>query len=339
LPSALVTGATGLLGSHLVERLLAEGWRVRALVRSPGSARWLAERGVELREGDVLGRESVARAAAGCEAVFHAAAAIMARGGWEAYRRANVEGTRNAVEAAVGVGARLLHVSSVAVYGPEARYHAPDGGATDEETELRPLPAHAFYARSKREAEALALDAHRRGRTWVAAVRPCVMYGPRDRQFVPRVARTLSLGVAPLPGGGRATLAVVQAANVADGAVRAAASDLAGGRVYNLANDYAVTLVDFVRLAAGGLGRRVRPVPVPAWLVRTAMALVRGAARVLPALSVISSASLDFLVRDNPFSSERARHELGWAPAVRPDVGVPEAFRWWRERHRGGSAA
>ena len=80
-PLSLVTGATGLVGSHVVERLLADGGAVRALVRDEGGAAWLARLGAELRVGDVLDAESVRRAAAGCAVIHHAAAWVGARGG------------------------------------------------------------------------------------------------------------------------------------------------------------------------------------------------------------------------------------------------------------------
>ncbi|HEX5580839.1 MAG TPA: NAD-dependent epimerase/dehydratase family protein, partial [Gemmatimonadaceae bacterium] len=182
---ALVTGATGLVGSHLVERLRAGGWTVRALTRNPSAARGaLAALDAEPVAGDVLDAQSFADAARGCDAVVHAAALITARGGWDAYDATNVRGTRNAVAAARAAGARLLHVSSVAVYGAGTRYGHGDHGTT-EDLPLAALPVHEWYARSKRESEALVLDAHRRGELWAAAIRPSVLYGPRDRQFVP----------------------------------------------------------------------------------------------------------------------------------------------------------
>ena len=335
MPAALVTGATGLVGSHLVERLARDGWRVRALVRDPERARWLAESGSDLVVGDVLDAERFAAAAVGCDVIFHAAATVTARGfTYEAYRRPNVGGARNAVAAARRAGARLLHVSSVAVYGPTARYDRGPGG-TDEEAPLAPLPTAAYYARSKREAEALILDAHRRGEVWATAVRPCVIYGRRDRQFVPRVGRVLRLGVAPLPGSARARLAIVHAANVADGAVRAAGADAAGGRAYNLANDFDLPVADFCRLAGAGLGRRVRLIRFPTPLARAVLALGKLAVTAVRGRGpgFMLDGTVDFLTRDNPFTSERARRELGWAPAVRPADAVPDAFRWWREHH------
>ncbi len=334
MPLALVTGATGQVGSYIVERLRADGWRSRALVRTTAAAEWLAAEGVELARGDVLDAASFRDAAAGCDAIFHAAAAVTARGGWEYYREANVGGTRNAIDAAAANGARLLHVSSVAVYGGAARY---GDRPTDENTPLAPLPESAFYARSKRESERLVLDAHASGRIWATAVRPDVIYGRRDRQFVPRLASVLERGFFPVINGGVSTLAVVHAASVADGAVRAIGTASAGGQAYNLANDFPVTVTEFARLAGEGLSRRVRLLSFPVSLARPALAAVRGVMRATGsgAIAAQSEGTLDFLSRDNPFTSERARRELSWAPQVKPDVGVPDAFRWWKEhRHR-----
>src|SRR5205085_185402 len=117
LPRALVTGATGLVGSHIAEQLVASGWSVRALVRR--ESRWLDSAGVEQKVGDVLDAASFSAAARGCDTIFHNAAAITDRGGWETYRRLNVDGTRAAIDAAADAGARLLQLSSVAVYGPD----------------------------------------------------------------------------------------------------------------------------------------------------------------------------------------------------------------------------
>lgn len=333
LPTALVTGATGLLGSYIVERLRAGGWSVAALVRDPSRAESLRYAGVEVRAGDILDASTFASAARGADAVFHAAAAIMPRGGWEEFRRVNVDGTRNAVAAASQAGARLLHVSSVGVYGPASRY-TTTGARTDEAVALRPLPPGALYARSKREAEALALEAHARGVVWASAVRPAVTYGRRDRQFVPRVGRLLERGFAPVIRGGRSVLAIVHGANVADAAVRAVASDLAGGKAYNVANDFPVSVRDFYALAAEGIGRRIRLIPVPMSVAGVALRIARKVGPLVlgSRMNVVTeSSSLDFITRDNPFSSDLARRELGWAPSVRPEVGIPDAFRWWAD--------
>jgi nucleoside-diphosphate-sugar epimerase len=195
MPTALVTGATGLLGNHVVQRLQRDGWQVRALVRDATRADALSRAGITLATGDTLEPTSFARAARGCDVVFHAAAVITPRGGWEAFSRPNVDGTRNAIAAAAGAEARLVHVSSVAVYGAAERYERGNGGGqTDEESPLAAIPEDSFYARSKRASEQLVLEAHAAGRIWATAVRPSVIYGPHDRQFVPRIARMLRRG-------------------------------------------------------------------------------------------------------------------------------------------------
>jgi nucleoside-diphosphate-sugar epimerase len=329
-PTALVTGATGQVGHHVIQRLQRDGWEVRALVRDAARAGSLSRAGVMLATGDTLEPTGLVRAARGCDVIFHAAAVITPRGGWEAFSRPNVEGTRNIIAAAESVSARLVHVSSVAVYGGAERY-AAGGAPTGEDSPLATLPESAFYARSKRESEALVMEAHAAGRVWATAVRPDVIYGTHDRQFVPRIGRMLRRGIAPLVGGGRTTLAVVQADNVADGMVRAAVTDLAGGRAYNLANDFDVTVAEFFTYAAEGMNVTLRRLPIPRLAARAGVGL---AGLVAPLLfgnqyRAALSASLDFISRGNPFTSERARRELGWDPPVRPEAGVVEAFRWW----------
>jgi len=332
-PTALVTGATGLVGMHLIPRLQREGWQVRALVRDPARAGLLSRADVTLATGDVLDATSFGRAARGCDVLFHAAAVITPLGGWEAFRRPNVEGTRNAIAAATSATARLVHVSSVAVYG--AHRFAASGRRTDESTPAGRIPEEAYYARSKRESEELVFEAQRAGQLWATAVRPCVLYGSFDRQFVPRLARLLRRGFAPVISGGHNTLSVVHAANVADGLMRAAVFDGANGKAYNLANDYDVTVRQFFEHAAEGLDQRLRIVSIPFVVARAAFAVVKAVAPLVLGnrLKAMVSSSLDFLARDNPFSSELARRELGWDPPVRPETGIAEAFRWWSAHH------
>ena len=348
MPTALVTGATGLVGSHLVERLAADGWRMRALIRESSVVRqpsasgwnghdWLRGRGVELVPGDILDLPSFVDAAHGCDTIFHTAAAVTPPSTrvhpYDAFRIPNVDGTRNAIAAAARHGARLLQLSSVAVYGPKTRYAASRVTGVDESMPLDPLPERAYYARSKRESEELVMAAHAQGRIWATAVRPDVIYGPRDRQFIPRVARLLRFGVAPVIDGGNAIMAIVHAAHVADGAVRAATTDAAGGRAYNLANDFDVRWRDFYRLAGDGLGRRVRCVGISHGLAGGLLSITKRTLRFVTAggMNIVTTASLDFMSRDNPFNSDRARRELGWSPTLPPETSIPDAFRWWRE--------
>ena len=133
------------------------------------------------------------------------------------------------------------------------------------------------------------------------------------------------------------TLSIVHAANVADGAILAARSEIAGGRVYNVTNDFDVTVRDFFVLGAQGLGRGVHFIPIPMSFAGAAVRAFKTVTRLFTGgrWSAVSNASIRMLTKDNPFTSERARRELGWSPRVRPEEGIPDAFRWWREHPHG----
>jgi UDP-glucose 4-epimerase len=241
-------------------------------------------------------------------------------------------GTEHVVAAAEAAGSRVVHVSSTSVFGFR-RYGVT---ATDESVPLPPLPARDAYGRSKQEAERVVLGAHASGRVWTAVVRPPVMYGKRDRQFLPRAGPILERGLFPLIDGGTARLPLVHAGAVAEGAVRAAMTDAAGGRVYHLTDDFPVTAAELVSYASLGLGRRIRTLRVPLPAARLGfralgVALAIGGRR---DLARHAGGLLEMLSRDNPFTSERARRELGWSPTLRPLQGLPEAFRWWSDHRR-----
>jgi nucleoside-diphosphate-sugar epimerase len=327
-----VTGATGMLGGYVIERFRAEGWRVRGLVRDAARVCRVEALGAQAFVGDVTSADAVRAAAGGCHAIVHAAAAIGPGRDWETFRTGNVKATENVVAAAADAGARLVHVSSTAVFGQD-RYSA---SPTDETAPLPRLPAWDAYGRSKQEAERRVLAAHAAG-LWATVVRPPVMYGRRDRQFVPRLAPVLARGFFPLVAGGRNTLSLVHAHAVADGVVRAVLADRAQGRVYHLTNDFEVTVADLVRYAAAGLRRRIRTPHVPAAAARAAL---QALAVVLVAtgrgdLAPHAAGVFAMLTRDNPFTSERARRELGWSPRIHPADGLPEAFRWWHDQGHG----
>jgi nucleoside-diphosphate-sugar epimerase len=328
---ALVTGATGMLGSYVVGRLLAEGWSVRGLVRDPSRRAGVEALRAQAVPGDVTCLPTLRAAAAGCDAIVHAAAAIGPGGDWETFRVGNVVATANVIAAAEAAGSRLVHVSTTSVFGRH-RYGAVP---IDESAPLPSLPRPDAYGRSKQEAERLVLAAHASGGVWAAVVRPPVMYGKGDRQLAPRVGPLLERGLFPLVAGGTAVLSLVHAHSVADGAVRALLTSAAGGRVYHLTNDFDVTAAAFVEYASRGLGRRIRTLDVPLRAARLGTALLAAALRMGRRRDLARHVAgvLDMLSRDNPFTSERARRELSWSPTVRPADGLPEAFRWWSE-HR-----
>ncbi|MHC4490097.1 MAG: NAD-dependent epimerase/dehydratase family protein, partial [Planctomycetota bacterium] len=170
--TALVTGGHGFLGSHLVDLLLARGFRVRCLLRPERPASVFAGRAVDIARGDLRRSEGLAAAVRGVDLVFHVAGLVTARGPAE-FRAVNVEGTRR-IAAAVGrvnPGSRpFFYVSSQAAAGPSR-----DGRPVREDRPPQPL---THYGRSKLGGER-ALSEVLGGVAW-SIVRPPAIYGPRD---------------------------------------------------------------------------------------------------------------------------------------------------------------
>ena len=177
---ALVTGGNGFVGAHVVRALLARGDRVRALVRKGADRAALDGCDVEFALGDLRDRESIERAVAGCEEVYHVAADYRL---WvpdpDAMYAANVDGTRNVIEAARRAGARrIVHTSTVGALG------IPVGGIGTEDTPVSIDDMVGPYKRSKFMAERVAVDAARDGAP-VVIVNPSTPVGPLDLKPTP----------------------------------------------------------------------------------------------------------------------------------------------------------
>jgi nucleoside-diphosphate-sugar epimerase len=315
--TVLVTGAAGLVGTHVLDALRARGERPRALVREHSVAT-VEGFGAEAVVGDVTDVITWQRASQGVRAIIHGAALVASHDSFDEFTRVNVGGTRLALEAARRTGARLIHISTVAVYGRAAVYRAGEQGVA-EDYPFQPLPAKDFYARSKRAAEQLVQQEAARGGLSVAAIRPNVIYGERDMLFTERVVANLKRGFLPQIGPGTNHLSCVYAGNVAS-AILAALDGPAkpGFRAYNVTRD-AVPLLpqrEFFAAFAEALGVRPPRVRVPVLLIRIGVAVWSVLMRlVMPGrYSALGNSAMSFILGENPYSVERIRSELGWTP-------------------------
>jgi len=309
-----VTGGTGLVGEPVVRALLARGDSVTALVRTEQAATRMSALGAT----PVFGAVEDARMWDGItqfDGVIHSAALVVSRTPWQTFFQVNVEGTRLAATTARRLGARLVHISSVAVYGRQAADEPP--GTRSENSAMGPLEEHDYYARSKRLAEdmvrsevALGLEA--------VILRPCVIYGAGDRLFLPKMTAVARHGWLPRIGAGNLPMAVVHADSVADAAVRALNTPRAASRIYQVTNDGEITAREFAAALSEGIGRPIRTVPIPE---DAAQAIAQGVQAVLrivgPGLYPGSmTGAVRFWRGGNPYTSARAEAELGWKPVV-----------------------
>jgi nucleoside-diphosphate-sugar epimerase len=315
--TVLVTGAAGLVGTHVLDALRARGERPRALVRDRSRA-VVAAFGAEAVVGDVTDASTWERASRGVDAIIHAAALVASHDSFDEFTRVNVGGTRLAIEAARRTGARLIHVSTVAVYGRAAVYAAGAQGVS-EDYPCQPLPAADYYARSKRAAEQLLQDEAARGGLSAVAIRPNVIYGERDLLFTRRLIANLRRGFLPQIGPGTNHLSCVYAGNVA-AAILAARDAPAqpGFRAYNVTRDAPPLLTqrEFFAAFAESSGARPLRIPVPVPMIRIGVAVWSALLRlILPGrYTALGNSAMSFILGENPYSVERIHRELGWTP-------------------------
>jgi nucleoside-diphosphate-sugar epimerase len=329
-----VTGATGLLGSHVAEQLRGRGERVRALVRPTSDTSFLRQLGVELAIGDLTELDSLKRAVDGAGVVYHCAARVGDWGPWRVFQREIIDATSNLLDACrtVGVG-RVLHVSSIIVYGrpkiQKARF-----------TEDEPLGQNPWlwdnYCRAKVRAEELC----RQYPGDLTIVRPSWIYGPRDRTTLPRVLKALDAGRVAILGSGDNLLNVVYAGDVAEGAILAANHPQAKGQAYNLSSEGEITQREFLDLLADLLGRpRIRrhvPYRLAFWggfLSEVIGRLIR--IRRPPHMTRYAVALIG---RSTSFSIAKAREQLGWQPRVGVREGLQITLDWYNKARGGASA-
>jgi NAD dependent epimerase/dehydratase len=313
----LVTGADGFIGSHLTERLVAEGAQVRAfcLYNSRGSAGWLDEidpatrSAIDIRLGDIRDARFVTEATAGVEVVFHLAALIAIPYSYvapQSFIDTNVSGTLHALEAARAAGVtRFIQTSTSEVYGtPE----------TLPIRETHPLAAQSPYAASKVAADQLAMAFGRSFGLPVVVLRPFNTYGPRqsDRAVLPTMLRQLLDGRREVRLGRldpRRDLTFV--ADTVDGFVRAATAPDIDGEVIQLGTGRSESIGELFALACR--------------LVGTEATAVEDADRLRPDASEV------LVLQSDP---SRARERLGWEAGTSLEQGLQATIDWLRHQPR-----
>lgn len=220
---ALVTGASGYIGGHLVKELIRRGDRVTCLVRPTSRTAPLRALPVSLVEGDLRDKPSLLPALAGQDVVFHLAAVISAAG-WPAYEASNVRGTTNLLEASLEASPglkRFVFVSSIAAAGP-----GPEGETLTEQDEPRPV---SNYGRSKLESERSVLAAG--DRIPVTVLRPPNVIGPGQPELEEAV-RMMRKRIAPSLGNRRPQTSLVDVDDLVRALILAAEDPRSVGRTY-----------------------------------------------------------------------------------------------------------
>lgn len=322
---ALVTGGTGFVGSHLVEALIEKGIRVRCLVRSSVRLRWLEGLDVELVEGDCSDPHGLDAAVKGADHVFHAAGVLWGADE-DAFRRGNVEGTRNMVEACARACPQLerfVLVSSQAAAGPAV------GEVLARETDP-PAPITP-YGVSKLEAERVVLT-HKSSLPCVI-VRPCAVYGPRDKAFLAYLRIVRRGFLIELGDGAERVVSLCHVTDVVRGILQAAYhGSVAPGSVYFLADPEPYAWRGVETIIQQVLGVRARRLRVPAWLLNGLAALGQGYGRATGKSVMLNRSRVAELTASRwGCDTGKARRELGFAPVMNLTDGLRDVIRWYKK--------
>lgn len=328
----LVTGATGFIGGQLVRALLEQGQPVRILVRSQARAEAafgpLLDR-LEVAVGDLGDEESLRRATAGVEKVYHLASWISFQAPLKKMRAVNVEGLRRLLEACVHSGVRrVLHMSSIAAGGP-ARV-GPDGQYIPRTEEDDPAPLADAYGRTKLEQEQVVRSYLERGLECVI-VRPSAVFGPGDPEGINSLLRLVQAGRLPFYlGSAQTPVNLVFVRDVVRGSI--AAMERGGsGEIYNLVGAN-VTQRQLLALAAKVSGGRAPRWSMPAPLLMSGAFLVTlGSRLALRRRSLVHPKDVRNWISPWCVSGEKAQRELGVRPT---DLGaaIRETLAWLEGR-------
>jgi nucleoside-diphosphate-sugar epimerase len=328
--SDLVTGATGMLGSHIAERLVAQGRKVRALVRPRSDTRFLQALGVELVPGDLTDPESTRKAVKGVEVVYHAAAKVGDWGTWSEFQTGTIETTANLGRAAADARvARFLQISSTSAYG-----HPAEGGPPVDET--APLGQNFwwpwdYYTISKVESERILWRLADEKRLPLTVIRPSWLFGERDRTTTARIVESLRGRRARLVGPGDNPLSAVYVGTVADAAILAALDPGSVGEAYNITSHGRITQREFMDLFADAAGAPRVGRRVPYRVVFAAATAIEAHGRLThrkrPPL--ITRYATWLLGRDLEYSTEKARDRLGWRPSPSYPESIARTVQWY----------
>ena len=327
-PRVFVTGASGFVGSHLVERLIRQGAAVRALVRPTSQIGHLRGLDIDWLDGDLGDSEKLKRGMDGCDVVYHCAAAT--NGSWSDYLEATIRGTDRLLAAAAAVAVkRFVYLSSLSVYGVS---QFKDHEWVTEDAPYEPYPEQrGDYTRSKIEAEKLVLEYGRERGLPITILRPGTIYGPRGKVFFPQVGYALKNKIFLIIGPGNHLLPLAYVENVVDAICLAGICEEAVGQIYNIVDDSKITQQQYLNELIQRTGLKALTLHVPFGSIYMMAALLEAQAaltktnRSLP----LSRYRLICATKDLCYDTSRAKKQLGWKPNVSFEEGLRRTFEWY----------
>ena len=322
LAKVLVTGATGLIGRHLVRRLLQEGLRVRIFVRRQPPAEFMNDGNIEVFLGDLGDPAAVDRAVAGTEIVYHVGATM--KGGADDHERGTVCGTKNIVESVLRHHVqRLVYISSLSCLhaAPSSR-----GAIVTEDWPVEPFPAkRGAYTQAKTEAEKIVRDAVRHRHLRAVLLRPGRVFGPGMTLLTPEVARRVG-NLFVILGDGTRELPLVYVDDVVSAVVLAAEKSQFDGSVFHIVDRTHITQNQLVRDYILKNAKEAKVIHVPVAVLYTLALGLEVLSKVLRRSVPLSIYRVKSALARMQFDCSRAEKEIGWQPLVGIASGLQETM-------------
>jgi len=321
----LVTGATGFVGSHVVDVLLERGYMVSYVARSTSNVQWLHDKEASRMDGSLFDMKSLRAAVEQADMIIHVAGLTAAKNEAE-FMRGNRDATRNVLDAIRAYHPeikRYVHVSSLAVAGPSPDEENP----VTEDSGYSPITA---YGRTKKLAEDLVNEA---GKEFpITIIRPPAVYGPRDSAIL-TFFQTINRGIAPLIGFDEKKLSLIHARDLARGIVDAAESPSAIGQTYFISSDEAYSWPQVAKVTAEVLGRKSlfkiripHPIVYAIAGISGVVAKLRGKAAVLD-----YEKGHDMTRKYWTCGNSKALRDFGFKQEISLEEGIRDTVEWYRK--------
>jgi nucleoside-diphosphate-sugar epimerase len=322
LMKVLVTGATGLLGSHLLQALQQRGEHIRALVLPVENAEKLIAQGVEVVRGDVTDAGTLAPAVKDIDIIFHLAGMMGVHRPLADYRLVNVTGSANLYRASQAAGVhRFVHTSSHTVYG------LGYGRFLTEKDALLPDPDP--YSLTKAEGDRLMRRLMLKSNVETVILRPGTFFGPGDRLHFGRIAQRMKNGKGVIIGRGDNALPFCYVTDVVQGFLLAAYHEKAPGNVYNISNDRPLTQQEIFTSIADEVGGTRPTRHLPYYPIYFGSIAAEKITHITHSRPMVTRLGVMMFGTDNRHSVEKARSELGYEPRVDLRQGIELAAAWF----------
>lgn len=321
---ALITGASGFIGSHLAEELSKRGYEVVCLVRKTSDLKWLSGLDIKLINGDCSDKDSLNNCVKGYDYIFHLAG-LTKTTSMEDFYSVNTKGTENLIEAVVKNNSeikRFVYLSSLSAFGPKVNANLPN-------EKDNPLPV-SDYGKSKLRGEEAVLGYS--DRIPISILRPSAVYGPRDKEFYLFFKLIKKTGIMPYWGDGQTSLVYVD--DLINAIILSAEKESAAGRTYFISDGMVYSNNEIINEIASALNVKVFMIKLPKPILVPIGFLSDGISKITGKSTMVNSDKIkELMCTDWICDITKAKDDL----CFQPKVGIKKGIKWtadWYKIHR-----